>query len=122
MANDTIGKVPCAFCSTPAPVRKNAKAKLYYVCNGCGIVQPNMPGFQEWILDHATITGATPAAQVEKGTEEKPAEQPETLREAIRATGAKTSSRVHVDADAPRAKPTEPTPPKKPRGFGVIRF
>ena len=105
MANETIGKVPCAFCESTAPVRKNAKRKLYYVCGGCGIVQPNMPRFQEWILEHAKIDGP----QIELQEEDYKIEKIE-----------KDDLKVAAPIKAATPKPTPEKP--KSRGFGLVRF
>ncbi len=115
MANDTIGKVPCAFCAQPAPVRKNSKGKLYYVCSGCGIVQPNMPGFQEWILEKATITGAAAPAVDPLTAEERAVIKPDAVVV------------VHAQPEQPHhnhTRPIMPTTTDKPKrgGFGVIKF
>jgi len=61
---DKIGTVDCPFCGMKAcRVSSNVKGNLYYLCNksddskkDCGIVQPNLAGFQKFMRDHATIT------------------------------------------------------------------
>lgn len=55
--NPDAGEVVCPFDGRTAPVRKNANGKLYYNCPGCGIVQPALAPFQDWVLDHATLYG-----------------------------------------------------------------
>lgn len=115
-ANETIGSVPCAFCGCKSPVRKNAKQKLYYVCPGdgdraCGIVQPNMPGFQEWILEKATITGAAAPAVDALTAAERADIKPDVVVV------------VHAEPDAPPAQQNPLVHEKlKKRGFGVIKF
>lgn len=122
MPNETIGSVQCPFCAGDnRPVRKNANKKLYFVCPSCGIVQPNMPGFQEWILAHAKINGA----------EQPPIKPP-------LATVVPTADGVHAEVTVPPGaayavvpsdaikkaaeQSTKTEPPKKKGGFGVIRF
>ena len=61
MANDTIGRVICPFCKSRCDVRKNVRSKLYFMCPVDGIVQPNLPGFQDWMLENAEIYGPSGA-------------------------------------------------------------
>jgi len=66
MARDDIGRCPCPMCRRSVPVRKNKKGRLYLYCGpvdgfqGCGMLQPNLPGGQDWILEHATIGEPAP--------------------------------------------------------------
>lgn len=116
MARDDIGSVCCAFCQGTAPVRKNAKSKLYYVCSGCGIVQPNMPGFQEWILSNARITGG--AIDLPR-SDYTIVDDPPALPATATAPGVVIALPVgQVYETAPAPKPE----PKKPRGFGAVRW
>ena len=59
MQRETIGKIICPFCATSADARKNKKGKLYFSCVKCGLVQPALPAFQDWMLEHVKID--TPA-------------------------------------------------------------
>ena len=64
---DKIGEVDCPFCKMKAcRVSSNVKGNLYYLCNksddskkDCGIVQPNLAGFQKWMKTNAVITHPT---------------------------------------------------------------
>lgn len=62
MANEQIGEVVCPHCKRIAPVSKNSRGKLYYNCNSqpkhCGVANLHGEGFQEWMLENATIYGA----------------------------------------------------------------
>lgn len=76
MANEDKGRVTCPFCSGTAPVRRNAKGKLYFNCSNCGLVQPALGRFQSWMMDNAAIYGpegapddsAPPPVEVKKET------------------------------------------------------
>ena len=66
MANETIGTL-AHHCGTTADVRKNKKGKLYLMCPNCGQLAYNLPGGQDYILNHAAMNGAKPAPEsVEK--------------------------------------------------------
>ena len=47
--NATIGRVRCPFTGEWAEVRKDKKGKLYFL-SSAGLIRPNMPPGQEWIL------------------------------------------------------------------------
>ncbi len=78
MARDDIGRCPCPMCKRPVPVRKNKKGRLYLYCGpvgefqGCGMLQPNLPGGQDWILEHATIGEPAPGLQGKPGQGAQP--------------------------------------------------
>lgn len=55
-----IGAVTCPFCNESAPVRKNKVGRLYYMCQHCGLIYPNMPGGQDWILSNARMGAPAP--------------------------------------------------------------
>lgn len=56
--NPDAGECRCPFCSTDQPVRKNVKGKLYLNCSNCGVIQPSLPFFQNWVLENASLYGA----------------------------------------------------------------
>lgn len=49
MSRETVGTIRCAFCARDADARKNKNGKLYYACESCGLVQPHLPAFQDWM-------------------------------------------------------------------------
>jgi len=75
MARDDIGRCPCPMCRRSVPVRKNKKGRLYLYCGpvdgfqGCGMLQPNLPGGQDWILEHATIGEPAPGQPWKAGND-----------------------------------------------------
>lgn len=85
MPRDDIGRVPCPMCRRSVPVRKNRKGRLYMYCGptdgypGCGMLQPNLPGGQDWILEHATMNGpdGPPACDPAGGEAAPPEPTPE---------------------------------------------
>lgn len=114
--NETIGEVICSYCCTKQPVRRNAKGKLYINCSICGVIQPALRFFQEWILEHGKIYGAEkpdpapaapPAKSPEPDTHDAPHAEPLPL--AAQATPAKTEASVAANQD------------KKLPGFGMFR-
>jgi len=74
VANESIGTVVCPFCKGTADVRKNVKAKWYYLCPADGIVQPNGAAFQDWITAHAKIP--SPADPAPRAVDPPPRPQP----------------------------------------------
>lgn len=56
--NPDAGECRCPFCGTDQPVRKNVNGKLYLNCSNCGVIQPSLPHFQEWVLENAKLYGA----------------------------------------------------------------
>lgn len=54
--NEDIGTVICPICGDKAPVRKDCNGKLYYV-GKAGMIKPNMPAGQNWMLENADIWG-----------------------------------------------------------------
>lgn len=98
MANETIGRIKCAICAGEADVRRYSRGtkKLYWYCACCGMITPNLPGGQEYILENARLFG--PGGS--------PDEPPEKLPE------------KPVNGAAPEKLPEKPVnePPPK-RGF-----
>lgn len=56
--NEDIGEIRCPFTGDLAPVRRDCNGKLYYV-GKAGMIKPNMPIGQDYMLEHATIWGAS---------------------------------------------------------------
>lgn len=113
--NETIGEVTCAYCCTKQPVRRNAKRKLYVNCSNCGVIQPALRFFQEWILEHCTIYGAEkpdpapaapPAKSPEPDTHDAPLAEPLPLA---------------AEATPPKAEASPATRREKKPGFGMFR-
>ena len=52
--NPDIGEIQCPMCCKLAPVRKDRNGKLYYVSDA-GMIKPNMPEGQNWLLENAVI-------------------------------------------------------------------
>ena len=104
MQRETIGKITCPFCATSADARKNKKGKLYFSCMRCGLVQPALPAFQDWILENVKI--GTPS-----NTE---APKQDAAATAPKAAPAK-------DRPAPVAK-VEPAQPEKPEKKSVFDY
>ncbi|RTR33517.1 hypothetical protein [Shewanella atlantica] len=52
--NPDIGEIKCPFTGEIAPVRKDCNGKLYYV-GKAGMIKPNLPEGQNWMLDNASI-------------------------------------------------------------------
>lgn len=76
MANERKGTVPCRFCPATAEVKSNVKAKLYYVCPSCGIVQPTGATFQSWMVEHSTLDAAPAASPPPPAPTPQPAPEP----------------------------------------------
>jgi hypothetical protein len=137
MANPDIGTITCPFeCGSTAAVRKykNEKnPKLYFSCQRCGIIRPNLPAGQDWILNHASMSSpassAAPALEAPRLVEplaptSSSADGPrETLSPApapaappapaVRVVRAKVPARA---APAPKKPPASPAPkPAAPR-------
>lgn len=47
----TIGFIKCPICGDRAEVRRNKRGKLYYL-GAAGMITPNKPAGQDWILEH----------------------------------------------------------------------
>ncbi len=107
--NEDIGAVVCAFCGTEQPVRVNAKNKKYYNCSNCGVVQPALPFFQEWLLSNAKIYGPDRPDPSERRPSPPPAKGPGPDR--------------RDKATAPAAPPpaASDAPEKQRAGFGMFR-
>lgn len=52
--NPDIGEIKCAFTGDLAPVRKDSAGKLYYLSKA-GMIKPNLPNGQDWMLENATL-------------------------------------------------------------------
>ncbi|MGI2072629.1 hypothetical protein [Shewanella baltica] len=86
--NDDIGTIICPICGDSAPVRRDCNGKLYYV-GKAGMIKPNMPAGQDWMLENADIWG--------KGI--KPAEAANDAVEPV--TGANSVAEVDKPVTAP---------------------
>lgn len=137
MANPDIGSVACPFeCGSTAAVRKykNEKnPKLYFSCPRCGIIRPNLPAGQDWILNHAKLDGpassSAPAPTVAPTVAEIPATsspppQANVSRETLSPApapvappaAARARPRPIVKAAPPKKSPAPPAPkPAAPR-------
>lgn len=56
--NEDIGEIKCPFTGDVAPVRRDKNGNLYY-CGKAGMIKPNMPEGQDYMLENASIWGAT---------------------------------------------------------------
>lgn len=88
MNRETVGTINCPFCARVADARKNKHGKLYYSCMTCGLVQPHLPAFQEWMLQNIKIeapnTGAPkPEATDPPAPEPAPAQKPKQPKKSI---------------------------------------
>ncbi|WP_025822954.1 hypothetical protein [Shewanella marina] len=52
--NPDIGEIVCPFTNEVAPVRRDRNGKLYY-SGSAGMIKPNNPMGQEWMLNNANI-------------------------------------------------------------------
>lgn len=74
--NGDVGEIDCPFCGRPVPVRRNAGAKLYFLCDfrrtgggGCGMITPNLNDGQSWLsarMRPVKEPAPAPAEPVEK--------------------------------------------------------
>ncbi|MEM6191642.1 hypothetical protein [Shewanella scandinavica] len=79
--NDDIGEILCPFCNEKAPVRRDINGKLYYVSKA-GMIKPNMPNGQDWMLENAMIWSPAQKAEHSAVTEPektKPVTSPATM-------------------------------------------
>lgn len=89
-------------------MRKNVKGKLYLNCSNCGVIQPSLPHFQEWVLENAKLYGADKPDR--PAPRPAPVKQPEPDR-----------------ADAPRVEPAAAAAPARekqqpaPTGFSIFK-
>lgn len=52
--NDNIGLITCPLCrKAGADVRMSIKAKFYFYCDNCGLIQPTLDGGQQFIKANA---------------------------------------------------------------------
>ena len=65
-----LGTIKCRTCENTAVVKKNTKKKFYYVCPGCGLVQPAGKAAQEWLTNHSTWYAGCSPAELENDAEE----------------------------------------------------
>lgn len=108
MQRETIGKIECPFCSSSADARKNKKGKLYFSCARCGLVQPALPAFQDWMLEHVQIDTPTgEPARADAGAAQR-------IAAAELALGRKLETPVQAEA------PAKPTPPPKKSVFDYL--
>ncbi len=63
MANETIGKIKCPFTGGWGEVRKDKRGKLYYYSKA-GLIKPNLPDGQDWILANAVLFSKKEAEEV----------------------------------------------------------
>lgn len=122
--NPNIGRVDCAHCGDVSAVRRDGGGKYYYMCLNDGMIKPNMPAGQEWILDNAEICIGT------DGNGTWPEGTPAWITENWSWSRALREGQNPVNrepAENPEATPTAPTPeppppapvnePEKKRGF-----
>ena len=69
--NPDIGEITCPFSGEVAPVRRDKNGKLYFV-SAAGMIKPNNPAGQDWMLENAKIWGANH----QKPAEQKPVTEP----------------------------------------------
>lgn len=108
---ETVGEVACPCCGGLAPVRRNKRGKFYVYCapgddrgEGCGMLTPNLPGGQAWIMDHAHLYTA--------------GETPAPLRRMAEEIAAPPAART-PEKPAPKTRPSAPAPAAKPAGNPV---
>ena len=99
--NKQIGEVTCIVCGASCPVARRKDGKLYYRCapTACGTVQLPGPGFQEWMLENATIYGPegkpeTPPAPAPADQDKPPAPAPAKSQGEPRETGGDVFDKV----------------------------
>jgi len=63
MANETIGKIKCPFTGGFGEVRKDKTGKLYFYSKA-GLIKPNLPDGQDWILENAILFSEKEANEV----------------------------------------------------------
>ena len=67
--NPTVGRIRCPISGKLAEVRRNKKGKLYYV-GAAGMITPNLPTGQAWLLENAEMFKAEEVKKVnENGLE-----------------------------------------------------
>ncbi|GAB1110715.1 MAG: hypothetical protein SwBeaMacB_13510 [Shewanella algae] len=83
--NPDIGEITCPICGEVAPVRRDSNGKLYYI-SSAGMIKPNLPGGQDWMLENANIWSkehkpkpVTEAPKTEPVTEQVPVTEPEVI-------------------------------------------
>lgn len=71
--NPDIGEIRCQITGEMAPVRRDCNGKLYYLSRA-GMIKPNMPAGQEWMLENARIfsPGEKPLAPITSTDEQQP--------------------------------------------------
>ncbi|NKF52784.1 hypothetical protein G3R49_19695 [Shewanella sp. WXL01] len=116
--NADIGTIKCPICGDDALVRRDCNGKLYYV-GKAGMIKPNLPSGQNWMLDNATIWPLgkkpvnEPAPQITQ--EQPPATQPKVANVPV------NESTVKKTLPAAQSKPVnepaandDPNAPQKP--------
>ncbi len=132
--NEDIGEITCPITGDLAPVRRDCNGKLYYV-GKAGMIKPNLPAGQEYMLTHATIWGAggKPAEPEKPVTSpsmatSQPAANDDTLTGSDGATLVTkiplvpvNGSSVKKPVTSAQSKPA-PAEPEKPKPQGFINW
>lgn len=67
--NPTVGRIRCPISGKLAEVRRNKRGKLYYV-GEAGMITPNLPVGQAWLLENAEMFKAEEVKKInENGLE-----------------------------------------------------
>ncbi|WP_351001072.1 hypothetical protein [Shewanella sp. TB7-MNA-CIBAN-0143] len=126
--NDDIGEITCPFTGDVAPVRRDCNGKLYYV-GKAGMIKPNMPTGQDWMLENAVIWPMGKRPQAANDNNEPVTELPPTVMAALALTGTKSggvpvnesSSKKPVnDAQSQNPQQVAEKPPKISFGKWLI--
>lgn len=109
--NPNIGMINCPICRSISPVRQNVSKKFYFDCATCGRITPNLPSGQSWVLENATIWGAS-------GT--PPAHAPEWITGNMKwrdtlVKAAQEKQAKPVITGSPDNLPAPPPPKKEPQ-------
>lgn len=110
--NEDIGEILCPFCNEKAPVRRDCNGKLYYVSKA-GMIKPNLPTGQDWMLENAVIWSPTQKAENQAVTE---LETAKPLTSPVTINGVKIppiSARVPVNESAGQIPVTGAESPKE---------
>lgn len=144
--NPNIGHIDCPICKEVAAVRKNRGGRFYFDCMHCGRITPNHSGGQRYVMDTATIWGASGAPETVPAWIREQWPYGKSVRHRSLESGAlqqvQAAPAANDEADkmsAPPAAPGElPPPPRRPdpdprlhdpdqqpepaRGFGFLNF
>ena len=115
MARENVGLIECAHCGAESQVRKNVKAKLYYCCPRCGLIQGTGASFSEFILTRARMTNTPPQAAEQSAEGEKEREAAATPQ-----AEPKHAPKAIPKADRPKSVPDKERPADKPKGWGFL--